>query len=716
MRIDFEHMAPFLFHAGEDEDEDEDEEDEDDIEELLELGLAAQVEADIQEAEQAQAGGTIEDEDEGLFEVDFETQLQADIEEAAHLLQMEGEIPDDLFEDEIGNADEIGEFLVAPADMAGLEESNLEDDLEMEDELESPSSEFQFGGQDTSEAHHRVPTIARWRLNLTALSQKYNLYFAVYRDMIHVSRPRSCVSHNLPSIPDLILRPTASVAAGAVGGTLDHTFPHQVNHLIVGDFGHEEIMLMAYDDGDVIGFYTRAIEDEVVRHEQSPRARPLSNIRPFFHENVQISAWGLALHAKSRIIAVGSNLHTATVFVPALSGHPFQPVVGDTRRLYYTVRKNPSGCPDAGNVKLYEDNTKNESWVRRRDANWIITLDTRPQGDNIPNLTFSSDESGDADKVVAIDVKGNIWLMDIWRFGRPFQKILPLHRGLPNSLPGDVGRPRGWGVLVIRSSSFLPADSHEDALGLPARETRRMSHNQVGKWVDTSLAVRHIPHSSTQHPWARLGHRERIASNELSRLITNESWRSDYVADILRQPFRPQLDQRPRPILADGASIIRFYETDIELRPHEEYGVGIMMQHATKQIQPQPPGLPPLRWAHERLSNNNYIPELSLVVAGSMCGRVALVTLTLTKNHDLMFERGFKIEAILPKEEDEDERLRPVCPLFGVAVGPLPVDGKPDRHDLPRPRRYRIMLQYYDQRILSYEISRGSGSDALTIT
>lgn len=49
------------------------------------------------------------------------------------------------------------------------------------------------------------PRILQYRLNLTALSQRYNLYFTAYRNAIHVSRPRSCVTHSLPADPDLVL-------------------------------------------------------------------------------------------------------------------------------------------------------------------------------------------------------------------------------------------------------------------------------------------------------------------------------------------------------------------------------------------------------------------------------------------------------------------------------------------------------------------------------
>ena len=56
------------------------------------------------------------------------------------------------------------------------------------------------------------------------------------------------------------------------------------------------------------------------------RSRPLqhfmtSDFVRFLHENVGMSAWGLAIHEKSRMIAVSSNLKEVTVFMPALVEH-----------------------------------------------------------------------------------------------------------------------------------------------------------------------------------------------------------------------------------------------------------------------------------------------------------------------------------------------------------------------------------------------------------
>lgn len=285
-----------------------------------------------------------------------------------------------------------------------------------------------------------IPSIARWRLNLTALSQRYNLYFVAYMDLIHVSRPRSCTTNDLPSKPDLVLKPAQSIAARPIQGIIDPFRPHQMNHLIVGDFGDEEILLMAYDDGDVIGYRTREVDSEIASSKQMRRQgpRPNEHIKPFFHENVSKSAWGLAIHTKSRLIAVGSNLHCVTVFAPALSNGSADSDL-HSREFYKTIRKPISGVVTTSPEGSLFDSTTTQL-LRQRTVNWRIILDTTGAGDNIPNLTFSNDKEGNAEKVVAIDVQGNIWLMDIWTFNVPFLTIPGIHRSLDGQLPGDPTR------------------------------------------------------------------------------------------------------------------------------------------------------------------------------------------------------------------------------------------------------------------------------------
>jgi len=99
-------------------------------------------------------------------------------------------------------------------------------------------------------------------MNLTALSQRYNLYFAAYRDVVHVTVPRS-LKQTLPPRPDLKIVLPRSRKGINVGGYIDNNNPHSVNHMILGNLGNYEVLLMACDDGDVLAYYTHLLENEV---------------------------------------------------------------------------------------------------------------------------------------------------------------------------------------------------------------------------------------------------------------------------------------------------------------------------------------------------------------------------------------------------------------------------------------------------------------------
>jgi hypothetical protein len=59
----------------------------------------------------------------------------------------------------------------------------------------------------------------------------------------------------------------------------------------------------------------------------------MSKVNRFFHENVGITAWGLAIHEQSRLLAVGSNHREVTVFMHAFTefgpGRQFSDKPGD---------------------------------------------------------------------------------------------------------------------------------------------------------------------------------------------------------------------------------------------------------------------------------------------------------------------------------------------------------------------------------------------------
>ena len=123
-----------------------------------------------------------------------------------------------------------------------------------------------------------VPKMQRWGMNLTALSQRYNLYFAAYEHRIAVYRPRSVPRQSLPSMPDLVLIPDPTDAASWVQGHPSRDSPHQANHIIVGQLGYEEVLVAAYDDGD------NPANDCLVQRPDRPRlANGQIQVTPILH-------------------------------------------------------------------------------------------------------------------------------------------------------------------------------------------------------------------------------------------------------------------------------------------------------------------------------------------------------------------------------------------------------------------------------------------------
>jgi len=58
----------------------------------------------------------------------------------------------------------------------------------------------------------------------------------------------------------MIIHIPQTPAGEVVGGYNDITHPHAINHLMIGELGNEEILLMACDDGDILAYNTRSIE------------------------------------------------------------------------------------------------------------------------------------------------------------------------------------------------------------------------------------------------------------------------------------------------------------------------------------------------------------------------------------------------------------------------------------------------------------------------
>ncbi|KAI1422696.1 hypothetical protein F5Y12DRAFT_799397 [Xylaria sp. FL1777] len=632
----------------------------------------------------------------------------------------------------------------------GMESGELDDEDEEDDHDHDNDNDNDDDDDDDDEddnesdesSEDKVPPVAPYRLNLTALSQRYNMYAVAYRSAIHISRIRSCVDNTLPARPDLILKPPTTPEALRVGGYLDNNMPHQMNHLIMGDLGDEEILLLACDDGDVLAYYNAHIEKALLRLESSNALQDATIVRPFFHQNVGISAWGLAVHKQSRLIAVGNNNYQVHVFALALTEHTSsegdaEPPYG--RDLFMRLTRRLDG--DIVEIpEVLDSEIKPEiPFSDQRNYGYRIILETGERGSNMPNVAFSDNADGDAIKVLAVDISGKLWVLDIWSFYQvPHESVESLYRAhqksqlfhnLRRRVP--ISLPRGWGILVLPPSSFLPTSTFEDSLGLGPEEAVYVQNDEYGYYIGTENAVKHIKNNSGRHPWVRDNRASlfQVAPPHWHgfdspgewydfKLDCKKDWNAarDKAIDNMSEHVPPSLQSNAgngRLILPDGSSVMRTYEMDIELVADNQ-NVGIMFKNAIYQKKPQQALLPHIPFPPERLANLLHVPELSLVVAGSMCGRVALITLTRPVNPNYSFKRGFKVEAILPKTIDEDRRVRPICLLLGVAIGPIMLTGRADDRPLGE-RRYRIMLHYYDHRILSYELYRNVLTNELSV-
>ncbi|RDA85186.1 hypothetical protein CP532_2373 [Ophiocordyceps camponoti-leonardi (nom. inval.)] len=369
-------------------------------------------------------------------------------------------------------------------------------------------------GEDDVSIYKLVPTMQRFRNNLTALSQLYNLYMVAYQDRIFVYVPRAVPTQRVPRHPDLRLFPPKSNVSRHIGGYLDPDHPHIINHMIVGSLGNEELVVTSHDDGDVVAYSTRRIAEWIAGRSRRRRAEsagpPVQTLvqddcpwhgpgscnrssipKPFFHDNVGRSAWGLAIHERSRLIAVSCNHGDVTVFAPALTSvvegrrrpeHEWHDECSDTcSECSGACNKCSKACSNcSGTCNDCSGTCINvESHVRQRARNWRILVSLGDAADNIPNVCFIDDaQTGSASMVGAVDIKGAVWLADIWK------PLVPATR-IPD---GRHSARLGWGILVLPETSFLRVDTLRQLFGANGCEPIKRYHKKLN--IRTTL--RHV--------------------------------------------------------------------------------------------------------------------------------------------------------------------------------------------------------------------------------
>ncbi|CZS91256.1 uncharacterized protein RAG0_01970 [Rhynchosporium agropyri] len=365
------------------------------------------------------------------------------------------------------------------------------------DEVNVENFSWQLGRNRVREHEDgRSLRIAHWRNNLTALSHDFDLYFVACGDKIHITKPRN-LYQSIPLYPDLVIGLPRSIEAHSVGGYIDPIHPHDVNNMKVGKLGNREILLIVCDDGDVLAYYTRplSMETELV----------ISDVQPFVHENVGKSAWGLAIHQHSRLIAVGTNLREVHVFAFAInfvveSDSQEEPTGGEWPARSLSDSTSPFGTVSKLDLR---SNASEElgAILERKDCRLKLPLGR--SGSNIPSVDFVSDENGEACIVLATDVNGKLWSLDLAQ--RETLKWPEIHREPVSQLGSDdVYRPRGWGVLCIPISYFMRVQSPQEALGIKnlqfAIKLNTESSALCFQSLDISSSIATVGKNSIIHP------------------------------------------------------------------------------------------------------------------------------------------------------------------------------------------------------------------------
>lgn len=537
------------------------------------------------------------------------------------------------------------------------------------------------------DAPSALPQFEQHRMNLTALSQTYNLYFVAFRNQIYVYRPRN-LDHSVPGKPDLVIRPP-SLTGRAKPRSIFPDHPHCVNSMIVGDLGSLEILLVAFDDGDVYAYFTQGLEAEMRRRELRQNPSQLIQPRPLFSENLGDSAWGLAIHKSLRIIAVSCNDHRLRLFCFGLNKDDddnADPKVTLHNPLYLQFKKYWGVQFSAWlerrrqNPKITDGKPCPSHWRQRKQIpfhrryNTQITLNMGHGGagcNNIPMLAFSNFGKYKDEILIGQDIWGRVFAVQLCTM-KTFLPPSHLDTGLFHS---------GWACTILEPEYFMPTDSPENTFGHGA----------------ASEDKKHFTSELSSHEGG--GNNVQIAKIE-------------YEFDF-EQPKYPAL--------------FRCSDRDVGLHPVRLpwdfmpctlcYGpLSTCTPRAISRGVRRQTGAAPVK-----MSMLIKIPELSLMVVGNNYGLVALFTVTcirgkLQVSGDAIVPAGmptFRIEGLLPTKTQQLKGDRPAAPLMGIAASPMWEHRREHRNlqgnlcdtDLLA-RHFRLLLYYNDHTILSYELSR----------
>ena len=325
-----------------------------------------------------------------------------------------------------------------------------------------------------------------------------------YVDKLHVYKPLF-PSQRILSKPELILD-LPKTGAGR-SGCIDPHHPHAVNHLVVGDLGHEEIVAVACDDGDVVALTTRSIQNAIEhqRRGQESDVQLSTDIRTVLLRNVGKSAWGLAIHKVARLIAVSSNTHNISVFAFALCREPSPESsreLGDGKLL-------PFANLGPGLEEWMQSSTFTHTSTSRSTRNLEIIL--KGHTSNIPSISFcNTDADPDGRYLVSTEIGGstlvwNIWQKKVLAHMRSCQRPSASRKLIRSCCSGCLLTilEFNWSVTCLDPYSCRLSGSISETFGCPDVSGCSAPDYFMGTpslIFDNSPSAKLVPDSSLRHP------------------------------------------------------------------------------------------------------------------------------------------------------------------------------------------------------------------------
>ena len=300
-----------------------------------------------------------------------------------------------------------------------------------------------------------------------------------------------------------------------------------INKLLVQLLGHEEVVAVVRDDGDVEAYYTRHIYNAIEKRAYYDSALGIlsADVRPFFHRSVGLSAWGLAIHSTARMIAVSANTHATTVFTFALTDGELD---------------DDDDLPNEDEVYYYGMRGAVPPNDRRKNDVRILAHGGGTQ--NLPDIAFCNTGNDPAGRwLLTGDLLGQVAAWDVHSlqlnqvvntaFSPP---IFQMPKGAMD------GRNGVWGLLFLDPLSFRNTTTIEEALGVSPEQTNldldREKDNAIwdmGKTVDCIAHVR--------RPFKDVGRPIEVQNGNFAHPLESSRYRSDGLSD--RHPIDSEIDR-----------------------------------------------------------------------------------------------------------------------------------------------------------------------------